>query len=163
MDIDHDPVWIGEGEGFKAVIRACGIYSQHIIIGSFGPSQGFDIFALERLPADRKIPLSPESHEEKRCVLFDMVAERSCGFDDYAAVTFVISDGDLDRSKRLGRERHRQDKDKKRSYQVSSITIRQRSRSNRIMEAAGIEPASEDIQRKASTCLSFSFFSFHGF
>ena len=162
MDIDDDPVRVGEGEGFKAVVRACGVYGQHIIVGSLGPAQGFDVFALERLPADREIPLSSEPHEEKRRVLFDMVAEWLCRFDDHAAKAFVISNRDFERRKRLGRERNCQDKDKKRSDQVSFIVIRQRSRSNRIMEAAGIEPASEDIQRKVSTCLSSSCLSFCG-
>jgi hypothetical protein len=95
MDIDDDPVRIGEGEGFKAVVRTCGVNGQHIIVRALGPSQGFDIFTPEGIPADRKIALSSESYQKESGMLFDVVAEWSCRFDDDAAVAVVIFDRDF--------------------------------------------------------------------
>ena len=78
MDIDDDPVWIGEGERLKAVVRTCGVNGQHVVVRSLGPSQGFDILALEGFPTDREITLSSESYQEERGVLFYVVADWSC-------------------------------------------------------------------------------------
>ena len=95
MDIDDDPVRIDECEGLKAIVRACGANSQHVIVRALCPSQGFDIFALEGIAADRKIALSPEFYQEERGVLLDVVAEWSCRFDDDPAIEVVISYGDF--------------------------------------------------------------------
>jgi hypothetical protein len=91
MNIEDDPVRIDKGERFKAIVRTCGVNGQHIIVRAFCPSQGFDIFALEGFPEDRKIALSPESYQEERGVLLDVVAEWNCRFDDDPAVAVVIS------------------------------------------------------------------------
>jgi hypothetical protein len=95
MDIDDNPVRIGEREGFKAVVRTRGVNGQHVIVRPFGPSQGFDIFALEGFPADREIALSPESYKEESGVLFDVIAEGNCRFDDDPTIILVISYGDF--------------------------------------------------------------------
>ena len=104
MDIDDNPVRIGKSEGFEAVVRTRGIDGQHIVVRTLGPSQGFDIFAFEGFSLNREIPLSPESHEEKRGVLFDVVAEWTLRFDDHTAEAVIIPNRDFERGERLGRE-----------------------------------------------------------
>jgi len=59
------------------------------------------------------------------------------------------------------REKKRREKAASRRVVVSLVPINSAQR-NRMVEAAGIEPASGDIQPEASTCISSSLFSFGG-